>query len=307
MAQKVSVIIPNYNGRKILEKNLPEVIKNCPKCEIIVIDDASTDESVKYLKQEFKSVRVVTQEKNQGFSQTVNNGVRHAKSELVLLLNSDIVPRPGFLKILEKHFENEPNLFAVGISDDSHEEGKIVIKGRGGASFKMGFFTHYALPPIAAETLWVSGGSGLFSRTKFLELKGFDKAYAPFYWEDIDLSYRARKAGYYCIFEPESKVDHYHEEGAIKKTRSENYIKTISYKNQFIFVWKNIEDWLYCLEHLIYLPYHFAVALTKGDWPFFNGFFKASLQIPKLILNYHQDLPRIIKTDREILSEFKKS
>lgn len=306
MAQKISVIIPNYNGRKLLEENLPKVIANCPGCEIIVVDDASTDNSVELIKNKFKKIHLITQKKNLGFSQTVNNGVNHANGDLVLLLNSDIAPAKGFLGILEDHFNNNPNLFAVGISDDSHENQKIVVKGRGGASFKKGFLLHYPLPPQAGQTLWVSGGSGLFSRGKFLELKGFDRAFAPFYWEDIDLSYRARKAGYFCLFEPKSKADHYHEEGAIKKTKSEDFIKTISYKNQFIFVWKNITDPVYALEHLLFLPYHFLVALLGGDWPFFKGFLKASLQIPELILNYQQDLPKVSKTDREILSEFKK-
>jgi GT2 family glycosyltransferase len=305
MAQKISVIIPNYNGREILEKNLPNVIKNCPGCEIIVVDDGSSDESIKFLKS-FRGIRLIAQPKNRGFSSTVNNGVKSAKGELVLLLNSDVSPLPGFLNPLAVHFKDNKTLFAVGAADNSFENGKVLVKGRGGAKISRGFFRHFALPQSAGETLWVSGGSGLFDRQKFLSLSGFDTAYAPFYWEDIDLSYRARKSGYYCLFEPAARVNHYHDEGAIKKTRSENYIKSISYKNQFLFFWKNISDPTYNCQHLLFLPLHFLKAALRGDWAFYKGFAKATLQIPALILNYEEQFPSNCKSDREILKNFEK-
>ena len=305
MAQKISVIIPNYNGRELLEKNLPNVVKNCLGCEIIVVDDGSTDNSTKFLKS-FKGIKLIAQLKNRGFASTVNNGVKSAKGELVLLLNSDVSPLPGFLDQLAAHFKDDKNLFAVGAADNSFESGKVVIKGRGGAKISKGFFQHYALSQSGGETLWVSGGSGLFDRQKFISLSGFDTTYAPFYWEDIDLSYRARKSGYYCLFEPAAKVNHYHEEGAIKKTKSESYIKTISYKNQFLFFWKNISDPIYNCQHLFFLPYHFLKATVKGDWAFYKGFFKATLQIPALILNYDWQFPQNKKSDREILKDFEK-
>lgn len=305
MAQKISVVIPNYNGRHILEKNLPVIIKNCQGCQIIVVDDGSTDDSVDYLKK-VGGIELIIQPKNKGFAAAVNNGVKNASGRLVLLLNSDVAPTKGFLNPLIKHFEKNPKLFAVAVTDRSHEDGKVHLRGRGGASIKKGFILHYALPIKSGQTLWVSGGSGLFDKQKFLDLSGFDTLFAPFYWEDIDLSYRARKAGYYCLFEPKSKVDHYHQEGAIKKTKSEKYIRTISYKNQFLFFWKNISDPVYILLHLVYLPYHITVALIKFDWPFFAGFFKAALQIPTVILNYDRQHTKSQVTDRKVLKSFEK-
>lgn len=305
MAKKVSVIIPNYNGRSLLEKNIPSVLDNCPDCEIIIVDDASTDDSLKYL-ETVKGIKLIRQEKNRGFAATVNNGVRHAGGELVLLLNSDVSPTPGFLKPLTDAFINNNKLFAVACADTSHDNSKKIIKGRGGGAVSKGFFLHFALPPESGQTLWVSGGSGMFDRKKYLTLGGFDTVFAPFYWEDIDLSFRARKAGFTCLFEPKSKVDHYHELGAIKKSRIESYIKAISYKNQFLFFWKNISDPFYCIAHLLYLPYHIAVALIRADWPFFVGFAKATLQIPTLILNYRQEISEAEINDREILKNFEK-
>jgi len=308
MAKKISVIIPNCNGRDLLAKNLPVVIKNCPECEIIIIDDGSIDESVKLLKAKFKSVKIIENKKNEGFAESVNIGVKNAKDDLVLLLNTDVVPRKDFLKKAVDHFEKKgnKNLFAVGLCDISHEDGRQVKRGRGGASFEKGFLTHFAAPVESGPTLWVSGGSGLFDRQKFLELGGFDNAFAPFYWEDIDLCYRAWKIGFICIFEPGSQVDHYHEEGAIKKNKSAFYVKMVSYKNQFLFVWKNISDNTMIIQHILWFPYHVLRAIAKLDRAFFFGFVWAISKITALIFNYDQSSLNDKLSDRGVLKKFER-
>ena len=307
MEKKISVVIPNYNGRQILAKNLPKVIENCSGAEIIIVDDGSTDDSTSFIKKKFPKIKLITNDKNQGFSKTVNRGVANAKGEYVLLLNSDVAPRNNFLKNAMSHFQNNhKNLFGVGLADQSHEGQKIVTRGRGGAIFKKGFLNHFAITPKSAETLWISGGSSLIDKQKFLELGGFDTIFAPFYWEDIDLSYRARKRGYICIFDAASKVDHFHEEGAIKKTKSPFVIKTVAYKNQFIFVWKNISDYLLILEHFLWLPYHMTKAIISLNLPFIVGFLWAVYQIPQLILSSERQTTNAQLTDKEILSGFDK-
>ncbi len=303
MAQKISVVIPNYNGKEILSKNLPLVLKYCPDFEIIIVDDASTDDSVQFVKDNFKKVKLVTFEKNQGFAVAANTGVNAASAPLVLLLNSDVCPTEGFLKEALVHFKSK-EVFAVGLSDRSHEDDKIIIRGRGGVKFTKGFLLHFAKNPKAGQTFWVSGGSSLFDKKKFLELGGFDKIYAPFYWEDIDLCYRARKNGNVCLYEPKSEVDHYHQEGAIKRNYSAFYIKTVSYKNQFIFVWKNISDYSLIIKHILWLPYHFAKALLSQNLPFFVGFLWAISTIPHLIFNFQLQTTNYQLSDKEVLSGF---
>ena len=282
MAQKISIVIPNYNGATLLKNNLPKVLKNSGDCEVIVVDDGSTDDSVKILKKEFKNIRLIEQKKNAGFASTVNNGVQHASGDLVLLLNSDVTPRASYLKNALVHFKN-PKLFGVGLADISHEDSKEVLKGRGGGQFEKGFLSHFSMEAKSGETLWISGGSSLIDREKFIELGGFDTSYAPFYWEDIDLSYRARKKGYYCLFEKTSVVDHFHEQGAIKKNFSDDYVKVISYKNQFLFVWKNITDIDLVFEHI--------------------GFFLAMVNLPKIYMSINPHDEKI--SDKEVLKNFK--
>lgn len=289
--EKVSVVIPNFNGASLLEKNLPFVIKNTPSAEVIVVDDASTDNSVNILKKKFKKVKVISLRKNVGFAQAANTGVRNSRHNLVLLLNSDVVPRKNYLAPAIKYFKMD-DTFSVGLEDQSHEKGKIIPRGRGGARFKKGFVEHFAIIPDRGITLWTSGGSSLISKEKFIKLGGFDSAYRPFYWEDIDLGFRAWRSGFKCYFEPLSKVDHYHEEGAILKNTSATKIKIISYKNQFLFVWKNIDDYRLISQHLLWLPFNFLKAFFGLDFAFYLGFFYALINLKNVVLvknikNYH--------------------
>lgn len=311
MEKKISVIIPNYNGKNLLARNLPQVLRTCQNCEVIVVDDGSTDDSVEFLKSlpANRRVKLIVNSQNLGFVKSVNRGVHLAKGELILLLNSDIYPHANFLKPLLGYFGkvgDSNEIFAVAIADESHEGDKIVVRGKGGATFKKGFVNHFAANVAPGETLWVSGGSGLFDRQKFESLSGLDPIYAPFYWEDIDLSYRAQKKGYKCLFEPKSRVDHYHQEGAIKKTYSPYFIKKVAYKNQFIFVWKNISDNFLLLQHILWLPYHFAIALIRLDVAFFAGFFWALAKLPTLVFNYELSTTSSKLTDKEVLRNFEK-
>jgi len=305
MEKGISVIIPNYNGKELLAKNLPSVIKNCPGCEIIIVDDASSDDSISFLRKKYRKVKVIKNSKNQGFAKTTNLGVERAKSSLVLLLNSDVSPRKNFLKVAAKHFETK-NLFAVGLEDYSHEKERIVIKGRGGIKFEKGFFAHFPAFIERGSTFWVSGGSGLFDREKFLQLGGFDDIYEPFYWEDIDLAFRAWRAGYSCIFEPLSKVDHYHEQGAIATQKSKLFIKTVSYKNQFIFAWKNISSYTWALEHLLWLPVHILKAIATLDLAFISGLTWALFTLPNLIYDQVLESDNYIKSDKEVVETYDK-
>ena len=305
MEKKISVVIPNYNGKDLLLKNLPGVIKHCVGCEIILVDDASTDNSVNFIRKKFKKVKLVKIVKNVGFAKAVNIGVAKANGELVLLLNSDVSPRKNFLRVAANHFKDK-NIFAVGLCDLSHEGSKIIPRGRGGARFRKGFINHFPAFIERDRTFWVSGGSGLFDRKKFLNLGGFDSIFAPFYWEDIDLSFKAWRSGFTCVFEPLSKVDHFHESGAIRKSRSHFFVKTVSYKNQFIFVWKNINDYILITRHILWLPYHFLRALIKLDIAFFAGFSWAIFTIRELIFRIDPATIFYKLTEREVLEKFEK-
>lgn len=234
---KASVIIPNYNGEALLAKNLPLVVKAMEDSangigEIIVVDDGSVDGSVELIKNKFPQVKLIKHTKNRGFSASVNTGARAAKGELLVLLNSDVIPGSDFLVMARKHFQN-PKVFAVSL----HEKGYGYAKGtfvNGYISLSMGEENNKAAP-----SFYVSGGSGVFRRSQWMRLGGMDeKLLSPFYWEDIDICYRAAKRNLRILWEPESRVVHKHE-STISKLSPE-YVAKVRERNQLLFIWKNI-------------------------------------------------------------------
>ncbi len=311
----VSIVIPNFNGVRLLSKNLPKVLTAAKdyshNTEIIIVDDGSTDNSVEILKtlmtsQNDKNIKLITKKKNNGFSSACNLGVKKASGEILVLLNSDIWPEKDFLTYLIPHF-SDPQVFAAGCLDKSWENGQETERGRGIGEFKNGFLIHARGDINKTNTLWASGGSSAFDRKKWLELGGFDENFNPFYWEDIDLSYRAQKKGYAVLFEPKAIVHHNHQEGAIKSRYSESQIKTISYRNQFIFVWKNITDNNLLMQHLLSLPKQFIKAIIRKDSAFITGWLMAISKLPKIFYYRTISNRRKIKfrLDKEILFQFK--
>lgn len=247
---KVSVIITNFNGRAILEKSLPyfeKAINNKKNkiFEAIVVDDASDDDSIEFIRKYYPHFKIVKHKINRGYSSTVNTGVRSAKGNLVAVVNNDVYPTYNFLEKSLVHFE-DPSIFGVSF----HENGY----GPSVGFFKNGFVEHK--PGVeskkTSDTFWVSGGSGLFSRKIWILLGGFDeKLLNPFYWEDIDICYRAQKRGYKLLWEPGSFVEHNHE-STIGKL-SKNYVAKIKERNYLIFIWKNITSKRLFQRHLLNL------------------------------------------------------
>ncbi len=246
-SHKVSVVMPNLNGKELLEKNLPKLIaaKNYSPnsiLEIIIVDDGSWDDSVALIKAKFPGIRLIRHKVNRGFSAAVNTGVRSAKGDLILLINTDVLPEKDFLVSVLPHFD-KPNMFAVSL----HEKGMGYAKGA--------FYDGYIQLAMGEESkefhssFYVSGGSGVFSRKHWVTLGGMDeKLLSPFYWEDIDLCYRAAKRGLVLGWEPGGIVEHHHESTISKFPKS--YVQRVRERNQLLCVWKNITSPTLTRKHI---------------------------------------------------------
>ncbi len=234
----ISVIITSWNGEKILKKNLLKVIASSPEAkEIIVTDDASTDATLSYLKTltpRFKKLKIISQKKNRGFGYNSNSAVKKAKGDLVALLNNDVIPEKGYLKACLPYFQKK-DTFAISFAENQHPHpARIMWQG--------GFFLHepWQNPPSPAISAWASGGSAIFNRRLFLNLGGFDELFSPFYWEDVDLGYRAWKSGYHIFWDPAAKVNHRHESTLSRFPRS--FLNRVKERNQLLLIQKNISD-----------------------------------------------------------------
>ncbi len=305
---KVDIIIPNYNGADLFKRNLSGVLSSSEKYKsnIIIVDDASNQNEFSELEKIVKEyansrIKLISNKLNLGFSATVNRGVSESDADYVVLLNSDISVTSDFLKSPIEQMESNQNLFGIGFMDLSYESDKIIKRGRGIGKFKRGFLVHRRGEVDKSDTLWISGGSCIVRKNLFVSLGGFDSLYSPFYWEDIDLSYRAQKVGYEIRFDAKSVVEHRHEEGAIKKNFRAKTITKIAYRNQFLFVWKNITDKKYQVLHLLWLPYHIFRALIGLDSAFFMGFIMAILKLPRVLVERGQEKKKNRRQDCEII------
>lgn len=245
-----TVIIPSYNGRELLEENLPSIIKasqnpNNKIRQIIIVDDGSTDDTIVFIKNSYSQVKVIKHSVNRRFSAAVNTGVRASKSAFIVLLNNDVKVTPNFLVKPLRDLEDK-NVFAVSL----HEKGYGGSKGK----IQNGFVVHEGQEELSktTTTFWASGGSCVINKKIFRKLGGFDEdLFSPFYWEDIDLSYRALKRGYKILWEPDSLVYHNHE--STNKNISKSYRTKIQERNQLLFIWKNITSTSLLRKHYIRL------------------------------------------------------
>lgn len=234
--KKISVIVTNFNGLNLLKKYFLSVIKNSPEAqEIIFTDDASTDDSLSYiseLQKQYPQIKIISHKHNLGFGKNSNNAVKKAIGDYVVLLNSDILPHQEYISKALKHFQN-PKIFGVGFAELGHENWSRIF-------WKNGYFQHEAGKNNGQTHIsgWVSGGSSIIDKAKFIKLGGFDAVYAPFYSEDLDLGYRAWKSGYELLWEPKSIVEHKHESTMSKfPKRLLDYVKE---RNRLLTVWRNI-------------------------------------------------------------------
>jgi len=297
----VSVIIPNWNGRGLLEKHLPSVRAAAKNAQIIVADDASTDDSVMYVRRAFPDITVVTHKTRQGFAGNVNDGVACATGDVVVLLNTDVQPEKNFLIPLLARF-SDPAVAAVGCLEKSHDPGGVVLRGRGLARWHNGYFIHSRGEVDRDDTAWVSGGSAAFRRLVWQEIGGMDTIYNPFYWEDIDLSYQIQKAGYRICFEKKSVVEHFHEEGKIKTSFFPSQVKRIVYRNQYMFHWKNISDPGLVLAHAVWTPVRLLQGMMRGDTAMVAGYLLAVRMLPAVITSRIRAYRHWKRTDRELFS-----
>ncbi|MDP3888600.1 MAG: glycosyltransferase family 2 protein [bacterium] len=287
---EVTIVIPNWNGRKLLEKNLPSVMLTKP-FEVIVVDDFSTDNSLIFLKEKYPQVKVIKHSKNLGFGKSCNNGVREAKGEIVVLLNSDVVPEKDFLKYSLPHFK-DPQVFAVSFNEPQWSWARIfwkdgLIEHEPGSKSKE---THI--------TAWASGGSSAFRKSIWEKLSGFDNLYRPFYWEDIDISYRAWKRGYKVLWEPKSIVHHKHE-AVIGKHFSKKYVDYVSQRNRMIFISKNIND-----QSLLF-EYRLALLKNLIHLCFWKPFFGARIKLPLILPKKIKEWQEAKVSDKEVFEKFK--
>lgn len=209
----LSVVIPNYNGRYHLQRLLPSLCRFAPPAtQILVVDDASTDDSLVWIRSHFPQVELVSLPHNGGFCQAINAGIAHARGEILQLLNNDTEIVSGWPDAALSHFQ-DPTVGSVAplvlqmanpsIIDSAGQQyhlcGWAYDRGHGQV-LQDRYLT-------STEVFGPSGSSGFYRREALLRTGGLLPEYGA-YFEDTDLAFRLRWAGYRCIYEPGTRILH---------------------------------------------------------------------------------------------------
>jgi len=222
----LSIVIVSYNTKEILKKCLESLSADF---EIIVVDNASTDDSVPMIKRDYPRVKIIINKENFGFAKAVNQALRQAQGEAVFLLNSDTKVKNGALEKLVE-FEEKVRPAIIGarmLNPDGTVQGSCFYLPTIGRAIKeywfgkSGYFSKYApegKEPVKVEA--VSGGAMLIPREIINKIGMLDEKYF-FYFEDLDYCRRANQAGYKIYYLPTAEIIHEHGASG-KKLAEEN-------------------------------------------------------------------------------------
>ena len=239
---KVTVVIPNWNGRHWLEGCLNALnVQDYHDYEIVIVDDASTDNSIEYVEKEFPRIKIIRQLQRSGFAKSANAGIRAASGDYVLLLNNDTVPRVSFIRNLVHCMDRMPPGVESLASCMLCMDDPTLIDDTGD------FLTWYGLAlkrghgmPVKefsknCEVFSACAGAALYRRSFLVEMGGFDEKFGN-YLEDVDLGFRMRLSGYRCWFVADAEVLH---KGHGSNISRSDYVRSIT-RNRLLLIGKNI-------------------------------------------------------------------
>lgn len=302
---KVSVVILNWNGREMLRRFLPSVVKysKMEGVEICVADNASDDDSCAVLEREFPDIRLIRLDQNYGFAEGYNRALQQVDATYVVLLNSDVEVTEGWLSILTDYMDKHLHIAACQPKILS-QQNKSYFEYAGAAG---GFIDRYGYPFCRGRIFdclevdngqydevipifWASGAAFMIRLDIYRKEGGLDSRFFA-HMEEIDLCWRIRSRGYEIHCVPGSVV--YHVGGGTLK--KENPHKTfLNFRNNLLMLYKNLPDreltkvmrirWY--LDNLAVI-----VFLLKGDWKNMYAIIKARKE-------YHR-MKHLFTTDRD--------
>ncbi len=299
MTYKIAVVILNWNGRNLLEQFLPSVVAHSQEATVYVADNASTDDSVAFIKSNFPSVQIIQNPQNGGYAKGYNDALKQLEADIYCLLNSDVEVTENWLIPIIETFQKEENTAIIQPKIlDYHKKDHFEYAGAAG-----GFIDTYGYAYCrgrifdsiekdtgqyddSASIFWASGACMFIRSNVFRKLNGFDEAFFA-HFEEIDLCWRAFNSGYEAKYVGASSI--YHVGGATLKET--NPKKTyLNFRNSLYTITKNAPGPL--------LPLVFTRMVLDGlaALKFLSGFkFSHILAILKAHISFYGLLPALLK------------
>lgn len=308
----VAVIILNWNGRKYLEQFLPSVVNSSYKnFKVVIADNASTDDSLLFLQQNYSQIEIIVNSSNEGFAKGYNSALKKVQSDYYVLLNSDVEVTPGWIEPVIELMEADagiaacqPKLLAY------HNKKQFEYAGAcGGWIDALGYpfargrvfencETDQGQYDTAQECFWASGAA-LFVKSKvYHELGGLDEFFFA-HQEEIDLCWRMKLSGYKIFVQPASVVYHVGGGTLPKGNSKKTYL---NFRNNLLMLYKNLSP----AERIKIIPFRFFLdgvaawkALFAGDGGYFVAIVKAHLHVIRWIL-FEQKESLFVKNKKNI-------
>jgi GT2 family glycosyltransferase len=295
---KIAVVILNWNGRNLLEKFIPSMVKyNSSNADLYVADNASSDDSIEFLKKNYPEVKIVQNSDNGGYARGYNQALKHIDADIYALVNSDIEVSENWLEPIIEIFENDENTSAVQPKIlDYKDKSKFEFAGAAGGYIDM-FGYPYCRGRVFTEIehdkgqyekqekiFWASGACIFIRKREFDTLGGFDEDYFA-HMEEIDLCWRIQNSGKKIIYQPKSIV--YHVGGATLK-ESNPHKTYLNFRNSLFTILKNAPgivvvplilsrlflDGIAGLKFLFDAGYKHTFAIVRSHLSFYSMFFK---------------------------------
>ena len=290
---QIAIVILNWNGKHFLKDFLPSVVKHSHDARIIVADNASTDDSISFLKKEYPAIEILQNDQNGGFAKGYNDALKRVDSPFYLLLNSDVEVGENWLSPLIETMKN-PQIAGCQPKVLSHGN-KTKFEHAGAAG---GYLDHNYYPfcrgrifnetesdskqyESEAEVFWTSGACMLIRSELFHQVGGFDELFFA-HMEEIDLCWRIKRLGYGFKIIPSSKVFHVGGGTLDYFSPKKTYL---NFRNSLYMITKNHEGWLF--PKLFYRMFLDGIAaimfLSSGKPSHFNAVFMAHIDFYKNI------------------------
>ena len=316
---KIAVVILNWNGRKLLEQFLPSIVKYSENATIYVADNASTDDSISFVKNNFESVKIIENTANFGFAKGYNEALKNIETDVFALVNSDIEVTENWLQPIVNAFANEPKTAIIQpkILDFKNKEYFEYAGAAGGFIDKYGFpFCRGRLFETLekdnnqyndnCEIFWASGACLFIRANVFRELSGFDEDFFA-HQEEIDLCWRAKNAGHIIKYISESII--YHVGGAT--LQASNPRKTfLNFRNSLLMLTKNLPksnlflnlfirmifDGIASIKFLFDGKFSHFIAVLKAHYAFYSLFLQFYKKREKNQINSYYKIKSIVFT-----------
>jgi GT2 family glycosyltransferase/glycosyltransferase involved in cell wall biosynthesis len=307
-SSSAGILILNWNGRDLFQEHLPSVLAAARHSGIpvAVADNGSSDDSLAWLAREYPEVKTIPLGENHGFGRGYNRAIQQVPWEIVILLNNDMAVDEDFADHLIAPFRDDDDIFAVSSQIFFQDpERRREETGRTSARFRHGRLECAHLPVEHGDALvpvfWLGGGSAAVSRRKFEQLGGFDDLYSPFYFEDVDLSFRAWQRGWPTLLAPRSRVLHRHR-GSTSRL-DPGYVETIVARNSLLFVWLNVRDRRMLGQHLAYLLVP-ATLRRDSAGPNYRALLAAARLLPAVRRRRRAVSAGPVVSDRDVFERF---